>query len=206
MQIILPAVLFISIFGLSSCATYRSGQTPDDVYFAEVPVFDPYITLDREHENSDRLREDRQIRMQINNRRFRGLNDPFCYDPSSIMFMNNHCYCMTTGRFMPFIPVNTFIPNHQIRANPTYQPGLASLNNYKNPESVRAGKFISTPRPSNGSRYFGGASNQNQIRYSNENSNTNSENSGSRFFNNSPSTTPSGNFRSSGSSGTGRRH
>ncbi|MFN9114323.1 MAG: hypothetical protein ACK5XN_30035, partial [Bacteroidota bacterium] len=147
----------------------------------------------------ERYREDRHIRMRINDRRFRTLNDPFCNDPSTLFFRNNHCYCLTNGNFV------NFIPRYPNIATPLFQPSLSTLRNYEMPEPMRAGKISSTPLPSNGSRIFRGASNQNQIRYSNPSNNTGNENNGSRFFNSSPSSSPSPSFRSSGSTRSGRR-
>jgi hypothetical protein len=199
MQNILYSLLLISMFTFSSCATYRNGQTPDDVYFAAVPELDNYVSFDNDRERITSNREDRQIRMQIYDRRFRSLNDPFCHDPSSIIIRNNHCYCPSNGAIVPFIP------GSRIVHTPTLQPGLSSISTNIGREPINTGKYIIPAQPSNGSNYFRGATNQNQTRYAPYNNN--SENNGSRFFNSNPSGSPSGNFGSGGgSSRSGRRN
>src|SRR5687767_8607402 len=43
---ILPVILAIT--ALSSCSVYRSGQTPDDVYYSPARTEDSYLTVDND--------------------------------------------------------------------------------------------------------------------------------------------------------------
>jgi hypothetical protein len=72
------------IAGFSSCATYRSGQTPDDVYYSPAREVDGYVETSREDDgrtsyNSSRL-EDQRLRQQIRDQRFRSFDDDFYWN------------------------------------------------------------------------------------------------------------------------------
>ena len=199
MQNLTTALLLITLWSLSSCATYRNGQTPDDVYFAAEPQFDDYVRFDNNHSiESDR--EDRQIRMQIRNRNFRSLNDPLCYDPANIFIRNNHCYCITPNGLIPFIP------QKQIKATPLLQSGLSNLGGNTQSESIRVGKYTIQPKPVNGSKFFHGGSNQTNIRYSRQSEYEGNQNSGSRYFQNNASGSQNSSTNTNGSSQSGRRN
>jgi hypothetical protein len=177
---------------LTSCATYRNGQTPDDVYFAAEP--DNYVQEETEYERRHDVQNGgRQVRLFDNNRRFNRFNNQFCHDPASMIILNNQCFCAVNGNLIPFIP-RTNQPSSPVRQSP-----ISGLGNASGSDPVPVGKYFVNPRPSNGSRIFNGGSNQNQTRYSNSSENNNS---GSRYF---QSTSPSPSSGSS-SNGGGRRN
>jgi hypothetical protein len=76
-------LLISSIALLASCSTaYKSGQTPDDVYYSK-PKEVQIETTTRSERNAGRYEEDyqdRQIRMAIRNQRWRSLDDNYDYD------------------------------------------------------------------------------------------------------------------------------
>lgn len=65
--------------GLSSCATYRTGQTPDDVYYSPQRTYQSYVQTDRDEDNrvsyNERQLEDQRLRQQIRDSRFRSFDD-----------------------------------------------------------------------------------------------------------------------------------
>jgi hypothetical protein len=72
------------VAGFSSCATYRSGQTPDDVYYSPAREVEAYVETTRDDEgrtsyNNDRLEDDR-LRQQIRDQRFRSFDDDFYWN------------------------------------------------------------------------------------------------------------------------------
>jgi hypothetical protein len=83
-------LLAVVIAGLSSCATYRTGQTPDDVYYSPAREVDGYVETNREDDrttyNTDRL-EDQRLRQQIRDQRFRSFDDDFYWN--NPRFSNN---------------------------------------------------------------------------------------------------------------------
>ncbi|MFN4284438.1 MAG: hypothetical protein ACK4E8_00575 [Lacibacter sp.] len=80
-------IALLAIAGLSSCATYRSGQTPDDVYYSpgrEV-VSDGYVTVQRDRDNrysyNDERMDDIRLRQAIRDPRLRSFDDDFFMAP-----------------------------------------------------------------------------------------------------------------------------
>ncbi|MBY0478321.1 MAG: hypothetical protein K2Q24_11790 [Chitinophagaceae bacterium] len=76
-----PRILLfgLMIAGLTSCATYRTGQTPDDVYYSPAKEGASYVQVDRDEDDrltyNERNLEDRRLRQQIRDSRFRTFND-----------------------------------------------------------------------------------------------------------------------------------
>jgi hypothetical protein len=78
-------LLFALIFaGFSSCATYRSGQTPDDVYYSPQRETKSYVEVNRDEDNrlsyNETNLEDRRLRQQIRDQRFRSFDDSYCWN------------------------------------------------------------------------------------------------------------------------------
>jgi hypothetical protein len=78
-------LLAVAVAGLSSCATYRSGQTPDDVYYSPArPAGETYVQTDRDEDGrttyNDQSLEDERLRQQIRNQRFRNFDDDFYWN------------------------------------------------------------------------------------------------------------------------------
>lgn len=71
--------------GMTSCATYRTGQTPDDVYYSPGRVNETYVQVDRDEDDrvsyNDRTLEDRRLRQQIRDPRFRFDDDIYWNTP-----------------------------------------------------------------------------------------------------------------------------
>lgn len=71
--------------GLTSCATYRTGQTPDDVYYSPERPQEEYVQIDRDDNDrysyNDRSLEDRRLRQQIRDSRFRFEDDIYWNAP-----------------------------------------------------------------------------------------------------------------------------
>lgn len=77
-------LIAISAVSLGSCSTaYKSGQTPDDVYFSPVKVVEEKQERDDERRDDRVDAEDREIRMASRDRRWRDWDDDYdCrYDP-----------------------------------------------------------------------------------------------------------------------------
>ena len=82
MKSYLPFLTFAVI--LASCSSvYKSGQTPDDVYFSPERPQEEYVRVEkrddsRRYGNDELDREDRYLRMKVTNRRY-GLLDDYDY-------------------------------------------------------------------------------------------------------------------------------
>ena len=223
-------LLAVTVAVLSSCTTsYKTGQTPDDVYYSPArPQAEEYVQRDKKdndrryRNNDDDYYEDQYLRMKVRNRyRWSDLDDPY-----------NSRYNYSTynyGAFgNPWTPA-TYWNNHY---NPYYHgtaiittqtpprysgPRTFNLNSYNNtaltngtytnPKATGPGSSTSNTNntynaPRNSSSNNG--SNSGNILRNVFNSNNSSNNSsGNSTNNNSSSTsTPSSSGSSSGSSGS----
>jgi hypothetical protein len=201
MQSRLLLALAVAI-SFSSCATYRSGVTPDDVYYS------PERRINRYQENQNRessaSNEDYRLRQQIRDARLRTIDNDFYWNynnnwqainrpvwghgwyglGSPFNYWNNPFYCIPGTNFV----VSTPGKGNVIKTSPRYTPSITTLNNQpRNTGTTSNGKF-GTRSSGNGSRFFGGATNQ----------------SGSSFRFNYPSG-GSGNYNSGSSGGGGSR-
>jgi hypothetical protein len=110
MKSYLPLLTFVIL--LTSCSSvYRSGQTPDDVYFSPERPREEYVRVDNRNDRSDRryqltdeeAREDRYLRMKARNRRYSFLEDDydyFAYNGNNYYRYNDY-YRMNAFRYNP---------------------------------------------------------------------------------------------------------
>jgi hypothetical protein len=94
-------LLAVSIISLASCATFKSGQTPDDVYYSPAQKISTDNEEKSEVSNSRRNEyynfEDRSIRMRTTNyRRWSSLENPYYFDNYRYDY-NCNCNCNNTG-------------------------------------------------------------------------------------------------------------
>lgn len=133
-KLLLPVIFAAAI---SSCSSvYKSGQTPDDVYFSPQRAYQEETR--REDENRDEARqqynnEDRQIRLGINNARWRNFDNEIAYNP--------YLYGYDYGYYY----------NPYYCSQPVYNPVVIVTSNPKN----------STPRTVNLGGYGNGYNNNN---------------------------------------------
>lgn len=141
-QILLLAITTLLI--ISSCTTaYKTGQTPDDVYFSQAKPQDEYVRVDRENDKyryNDDYYDDRYLRMKVQNRtRWDYLDDWYSYDRYSYRFSNYYGtyfnpYTSWNYYYNPYSPntvvvVNSKVPGNQISYE---KPRHFNLNSYTN--------------------------------------------------------------------------
>lgn len=118
---ILLASLVVTAF--ASCSTaYKSGQTPDDVYYSPVRTVQYEEKQERDQvRNEQENYEDREIRMRIHNQRWRYFENNYGYNYGSYNHYCN-CYCNQGG---------WGYSNHPYaNPSPLYYPGPIRFNNY----------------------------------------------------------------------------
>lgn len=124
-------LLFVlSVVAFTSCTTlYKSGQTPDDVYYSPVRQYGE-VTTQREERTDDynNYNEDRQIRMGIGDPRWRYLDNDISYNP--YMYGYNYGYYYNPYYYPlpvynPVVVVTT--PNPKVST-----PRMVNLNTYGN--------------------------------------------------------------------------
>ncbi|MGZ3938864.1 MAG: hypothetical protein ACXVLT_09390 [Flavisolibacter sp.] len=207
-------ILLATIF--ASCTTYKSGQTPDDVYYSPARPQGEYVQQEKNDDRTYRqdpeaYRDDRYLRMKIQDRRYSTLyDDYYSYNPYYYHYYNGSLIYNT-----PWSSYNYW--NYYY--NPYYCAPVISVVPrgpiYNRPRTFDLSVY--NPQPTNGvNNPKGNARSYSVPNYSSGNSgnNNNYRNSGSdagSFLrgifsgsgNSGSSSTPSSNTRSSGSSSSG---
>lgn len=85
-------ILFIAFF--ASCSTaYKSGQTPDDLYYSKPKaITEEKVEREVTYDHNVYNNEDRQIRMAIRNQRWRTFDYDYDYDYSPYKYGYNYGY------------------------------------------------------------------------------------------------------------------
>jgi hypothetical protein len=227
MKSVLPALSFVLLF--ASCTTaYKSGQTPDDVYFSPQRPQDEYVRIDDKKERyqyDDRGEDDRYLRMKVRNRQLWSdldfyYNDPFAYRYNLITppyfystpwnYYNSWNYYYNPYAINYYNPYATKVYVINPKSPNENRPRMTNLNVYNNVGS----SYGDGPASSGKTRVFGSSSSQGSSspRRSNAGDNlrnifsSNSNNSNSSSTNNAPvrsTQSSSTNSSSSSSSSSG---
>lgn len=141
-QILLLAIITLV---LSSCTTaYKTGQTPDDVYFSQAKPQDEYVQVDREKDryryNSDEYYDDRYLRMKVQNRtRWDYLDDWYAYDRYGYRYNYYYGtyfnpYTSWNYYYNPYCPSTVVAVNSKVPSSQTSyeKPRHFNLNSYTN--------------------------------------------------------------------------
>ena len=180
-------LLLCSIVFFASCsAVYKSGQTPDDLYYSKPKVV--VVNTDR-YERLDNVYEERQIRMAAIDYRWRMLDDRYDFNYS----YNPYAYGYNYGYYYnPYFYPYPFFGQSAVFVNPKNttirKTNLASYSN-----------TVSGYTPSKSSN----SSRTNSVRgYNNSNNQTYRNNSyDTRTYNENRSYTPSSNSNSNRGNG-----
>ncbi len=221
-----PSILLLAVISavaFSSCNTaYKTGQTPDDVYYSPITPEAEYVRVEKKeerprYESTDEYYDDRYLRMRVRNRdRWSELDDWYYYG-------NRYTYAYSFynpwGIHNPWNPYtywncayNPYYHGTVIigPSSPTYsKPRFFNLNAYNNNSLTQNTYNPKIPRGINvGSTNFGNNSYNNSSRGNNAGSflrdlfsgGNNSSSSGSK-----PSSTPSNSSSSSSGSSSGSK-
>lgn len=147
-------LLALSVAVFSSCSTaYKTGQTPDDVYYSPVRPVEERRYTQREEDRRP-LNSDYEITMSIRDQRWRNFRDDYSIDYSPY----NHCYSNNNHFGYYFNPyyypwaIYTTVPTFRAPVNTT--PRMVNLNAYNGYNTrVASGKTNSTLIFSNASPY-----------------------------------------------------
>lgn len=146
----------LSVAAFSSCSTaYKTGQTPDDVYYSPVKVVEERKETKREEDRYQKTNNDYEITMSIRDRRWRDFRDDYQYDNSPY----NYCYCNCKNTGYYYNPY--YYPWAIYTISPTYKtplntiPRMVNLNTYNGYNSrVAAGKTNGTLNMSTSSSQY----------------------------------------------------
>ncbi len=215
-------LIALSAVAFTSCSTvYRSGQTPDDVYYSPVRPADESRNNDRTNDQANRTEastEEQRIRMTIRDRRWRDFDDEYDYSYNNSPY--NYCYHSYNNYGYYYNPYYYSKPLYNGRIN-TVQvnttPRMVNLNAYKNYNAAVTSTNAKTGATTTTNRQVRQYNNSNnnsrvgnvirQVFTPSENTNTNSSsNNNNRTYtpatNNSSSTSTPSSSSSSSSSGT----
>ncbi len=203
---ILLLAFFVAAF--SSCTTaYKTGQTPDDVYFSPASPQDEYVRTDREDRRNyrnDEYYDDRYLRMKVSNRyRWNDFNDWYSYERYG--FGYNYVYGSYNN------PYNSWNYYYNPYCNGTVVVNPKNTFAYSKPRTFNLGTYnpvaTNNSKSSNVFRYSNTANNNNSYNPTRNNNRTNS-NSGNTLRdifsggnNNSKSTNTNSPSNSSSNSG-----
>jgi len=130
-------LLAFSAAALGSCTTsYKSTQTPDDVYYSPTRPQDEYVRVeqndDRQYRYDDEYYDDRYLRMKVHNRnRWSDLNDWYYYDRYS--YSHNYYYGSYNNPYNSWnYYYNPYCHNNIVVVNPK---GSVSQNTYVKPRN-----------------------------------------------------------------------
>jgi uncharacterized membrane protein YgcG len=142
-----PQILLLAITAaaLGSCTTaYKTGQTPDDVYFSPVRPQDEYVKVEKQQDDEyrydDEYYDDRYLRMKVHNRtQWNYLDDWYSYDRYSNqynLYYNSYYNPYTSWNYY----YNPYCRNNVVVYNPkttsvaynVQRPRNFNLNSYTN--------------------------------------------------------------------------
>jgi uncharacterized membrane protein YgcG len=197
----------LSVAAFSSCSTaYKTGQTPDDVYYSPAKVVEVKQKAEDRNEGRFQPKADYEITMGIRDRRWRDFRDDYDYDNSPYNYCV--CNCRPVGYYYnpyyyPWAIYNTKV-TYSAPVNST--PRMVNLNAYSGYNTrVASGKTNGTLIYSNNATQYNNSNRSgsrigNLLRQTIEPSSNGSSNNNTRSY--SPSSGSSGRS-SSGSSGSG---
>src|SRR5688572_13146482 len=158
--ILIVSVLFI----FSSCTTaYKSGQTPDDVYYSPVRPVDEYVKSEKkekqEYQDEYAYRDDRYLRYKVRNPYWGTIDEDYYYN------------------YRPYYSYSPYYSSY----NPYYNSSYWNYchNPYSKPVPVSVKTVYSAPRTFNMNVYTNPPGNNNPkgIRYNGKNTSTRSSGS-----------------------------
>ncbi|MBL0358854.1 MAG: hypothetical protein IPP72_19195 [Chitinophagaceae bacterium] len=202
-------LITISIITLASCSTaYKTGQTPDDVYYSPARFYDEDKREDNKKDEEVRkdYAEERQIRMGINNPRWRYFDNDIYYSPYNYGYNYGYYY---NPYYCTFPVYNTIVVKTPNPKNTT--PRMVNLggygsgynnNNNNNAVNTKTGNYTPVPvRSYNNSNTGSRLGNTLNKIFNNSNSSSNSSSGTNRTY--TPSSSSSSSSSSSGSSSSG---
>lgn len=195
-KILLIAIASVS---LGSCSTaYKSGQTPDDVYFSPVRTIEENTDNKNDREDDITDAEEREIRMASRDRRWRDWDndydcryDPYRYGYSYGYYYNPYYYPYPVYSGHVYINPKNTTPRMTNLGG--YNPQTLVVSNPKTGET----KWVNSPKTYNNSNNSNSRNSGGFVRRILTSENNNSTNNNS---NNNRTYTPSSNSSNSGSS------
>ncbi len=155
MKLIFTSLALATIIFSSCTSAYKTGQTPDDVYYSPNRAVEEYVQIEDEeekYESSDEYYEDRQLRMKVRNRtRWSDLDDWYAYDRRNNYYGNYHpiynnspwnSYTYWNYYYNPYCPKVVYGKPNSSTAQYN-KPRVFNLNSYTPPTTNTYGGKVS---------------------------------------------------------------
>ncbi len=163
-------LLALAVAALSSCTTaYKTGQTPDDVYFSPAHPQDEYVRTDNNDDQKyqgDDYYDNRYLHMKVHNRTQWSELDDWYYYGNRYNYTSYNCYCFNNpwspytywnNYYNPYYqsyviisPLSGYSYNKPRMANlNTFNNNMLTSNNYSNPKTPGANIKINSNNSGN---------------------------------------------------------
>lgn len=196
----LSFLLYIAVaIIITSCSSaYRTGQTPDDVYYSPAKTVEENYQV-RPQEKARNVYYDRSIRMAIYDPRWRYWNDGFdnYYDPYHFGYTYGYYY----NPYYYYYPV--YFGNVSIRDPKNSTPRMTYLGSYNNSSYKVPNTRVAKPNWNAPTRNYYNNSNKSSITRERINNSGNNRSNNSDYNESSRGYSPSSSSQSSGSSSSG---
>ena len=188
-------LLSISAAALGSCSTtYKSGQTPDDVYYSPTRMVEKSNQRQNDEVRTNNY-EERQIRMSTYDRRWRNIDQDYNYDYSYSPYRYGYDYGYYYNPY--YYPCPVYFRGVAITNPRNTTPRTANLRTYTNSNTVITNQKTGGTYQVNSRKAYSNSNTGSFIRRilsSSENNSYNSNNNNSRSSDNNTRTyTPSNN-------------
>ena len=162
-SLILLLVLSAAVLG-SCTSAYKTGQTPDDVYYSPARQQDEYVNVkendDPRYQGDDEYYDDQYLRMKVHNRvMWNDLDDPYFYNPRySYSYYNswnwNNPWSPYTYWNYYYNPYCSYLvlPSKSSSAS-YYHPRIFNLNTY-NSNQLTNNNYTNPKRNSYNGNYY----------------------------------------------------
>ena len=202
-------LIALSVVAFSSCSTaYKTGQTPDDVYYSPTKAIEKDNRSERQEQVRPERRDDYEITMGIRDYRWRDFSDDYRYDYSPYYYAtcNTYNYGYYYNPYYYPWAIYTSKVTYSPRVNTT--PRMVNLNAYNGYNTrVATGKTTGTMTWSNPSTQYNNSnrssSNRNESREIIVPRNNTSRSSDNNTRTYTPSSNSGSSPSSSGSSSSG---
>ena len=142
-------LLAITAAALSSCTTvYKTGQTPDDVYFSPTRPQDEYVRVeekeDYRNQYDDKYYDDRYLRMKVHNySQWSTLDDWYAYDRYG--YRANYYYGTYYNPYTSWnYHYNPYCQNNVIAYHPGYAGQTSVAQNVQRPRTFNLASYTGT--------------------------------------------------------------
>ncbi|RYY67425.1 MAG: hypothetical protein EOO12_01140 [Chitinophagaceae bacterium] len=131
-------ILVLCVAAVGCTTPYKSGQTPDDVYFSPAKPEAEYVQVEERDETPrTETREDRYLRLRVRNRDRWSQFDDYYSDPYAYHYSTSNCWCESNPRLSWSYYYSPYSPYYHGYAYVPLRPAVPNRPRNFNFESYR---------------------------------------------------------------------